>query len=184
MKKFFTLLFLLSITTITFAQTTDSDASSVLDKRHEVRLGAVKMLAGPIFESSYEYVIDRNKGFGATLLLNLDKSNKYLEDFSITPYYRMYFQKTQEYGAKGFFVEGFSSFFTGSYDDYNTLIGGETIVKEKDFFDVSLGLALGKKWINSTGFVFEARIGAGRNLLGNSNVDALFKGDLSIGYRF
>jgi len=163
-------------------QAQDTNDSSVLDKKDEIRLSVIKLLAGPIFETSYERVIDSNQGFGATLLLNLDTKNDYLEDYSITPFYRMYFQTKEDYGAKGFFVEGFASFFGGDNDNAISSIINQT--QDDKFFDVSLGLGLGKKWINTAGFVFEAKFGVGRNLLNESVDDFLIKGDLSIGYRF
>ena len=48
---------------------------------------------------------------------------------------------------------------------------------DENFFDISVGLALGKKWINSAGFVFEIKLGGGRNLLNASEFDAIIKGD-------
>ena len=58
---------------------------------------------------------------------------------------------------------------------------------EKNFhdeFDIAIGLSLGKKWINTSGFVFEFKFGAGRTLLGNADSDVIIKGDFYIGYRF
>ncbi len=152
----------------------------ILNRKHEVRLGIIKLLAGGIIEGSYEYILDSNQGVGVQALINLDQGNDYFENLSLTPYYRMYFQTNEDYGAKGFFVEGFTSFFTSDYevDDINYLENGD------DVFDISIGLATGIKWINTAGFVFEIKLGAGRNLLGNAEFDALFKGDFYIGYRF
>ena len=163
------------------AQETDKGEVDIFDRKHEVRLGAVKLLSGGIFEGSYEYIIDSNQGFGAHALINFDSGNDWLENYSLTPYYRMYFQSNEDYGAKGFFVEGFSSFFLGDFDFEDTITGEDN---NKDVFDISIGLSLGKKWINTSGFVFEAKLGAGRNLLGNADSDVLIKGDFYIGYRF
>ena len=182
------LILLLFTSFVSFSQETDTK-KDIFERKHELRLGAIKMLSGGIFETSYEYIKDSNQGFGATLLVNFDSGNEYLENYSITPFYRMYFQTFEDYGAKGFFVEGFTSFFGGdNEDDYyfepDFAGGSSTYIEGDKFFDISIGLALGKKWINSAGFVFEIKAGAGRNLLGNSDYDALFKGDLYIGYRF
>jgi hypothetical protein len=165
---------------ISFSQ--ENEKLDIMNRKHELKLGAVKLLAGGIFEITYEYIQDKNRGFGASLLVNFDKGNDYIENYSITPFYRMYFQTYEDYGAKGFFVEGFTSFFSGDYID--TYFLDDSITRGENFFDISVGIALGKKWINTSGFVFEFKVGAGRNLLGNSEFDALFKGDLSIGYRF
>ena len=181
MKNFFYIILVFSFCFNVQAQQENSEESNnVLTRKHEVRLGALKLLAGGIFEGSYEYVIDSNQSFGAHLLVNFDQGNEYFENHSITPYYRMYFQTREDYGAKGFFVEGFVSFFLTDYDLFDT----SGMIDSNDVFDTSIGLTLGKKWINTAGFVFEIRLGAGRNLLNEANFDALFKGDFSIGYRF
>lgn len=161
------------------------EQKSIFERKNEIKLGAIKMLSGTIMETSYERIISNNAGYGGSILINFAPSNEYIENFSITPFYRMYFQTYEDYGAKGFFVEGFSSFFTGkNYDldyHYNTGYDDE---KTENFFDISIGIALGKKWINSSGFIFEIKAGAGRNLLDEAEYQALFKGDFYIGYRF
>lgn len=190
MKKYLLMSFVaFAIVNNAIAQETKTEeAITITDKKHEVRLGAIKLLAGPIFEGVYEYVQDSNRGFGAAILLNLNSDNEYPENYSITPFYRMYFQTKEDYGAKGFFVEGFTSFFGGKnyLDEYLELQDTSIrfIEREESFFDISIGLALGKKWLNSAGFIFEIKLGGGRNLLNASEFEALVKGDFYIGYRF
>lgn len=181
MKKSILAILLFSIGFTLNAQNNANEAKGIFDRKHEVRLGAAKLLAGGILEASYEYVFDSNQGFGAHALINFDSGNDYIENYSLTPYYRMYFQTNEDYGAKGFFVEGFTSFFTSDFNLEDSFFGENN---NKDVFDISIGLALGKKWINTAGFVFEFKLGAGRNLLGNADSDAIFKGDFYIGYRF
>ncbi|OZV70633.1 hypothetical protein [Winogradskyella aurantia] len=180
MKNTF-LAFLLSISSIVaIAQDQAEESISIFDRKHEVRLGSIKLLSGFIFEGAYEYIINSNQGIGAYALINLDKSNDWFENYSLTPYYRMYFQTNEDYGAKGFFIEGFGSFFLTDFDLEDAINNSDN----EEVFDISIGLALGKKWINTSGFVFEIKIGAGRNLLGNADFDAMIKGDFYIGYRF
>lgn len=155
--------------------------TSIFERKHELRLGAVKLLSGGILETSYEYILDKNQGLGAYLLINFYKNNDWFENYSLTPYYRMYFQTNEDYGAKGFFVEGFTSFFLSDFELMNTI---ENEDSDSEAFDIAIGLSLGKKWINTAGFVFEIKIGAGRNMLNNVNFDAIIKGDFYIGYRF
>ena len=176
MKKYF-FITLMACAGISNAQ---NEATSIFDRKHEVKIGAIKLLAGPILEGTYEYIHNRDFTYGVSLLANLDGGNNYYEDFSITPFARFYFQETKEFGAKGFFVEGFAKYSVGR----NTT---------DDFFDeesekysaAALGISVGKKWINRTGFVFEVLFGIGRTL-GNSDSapDAIIRGDLNIGYRF
>ncbi|AWA29308.1 DUF3575 domain-containing protein [Flavobacterium magnum] len=175
MKKIITLL-LLATTTI-YAQDQRPD---IFDRKHEVKLGAIKLLAGPILEGTYEYIQNRDFTFGVSVLGNLDSKNDYYEDFSVTPFARFYFQETKEFGAKGFFVEGFAKYSSGrnTTDDW--------LDEESEKYSAAaLGISLGKKWINRTGFVFEILGGIGRTL-GNSDAapDVIFRGDLNLGYRF
>lgn len=176
MKLFFLPVLLFFAIQLSIAQP-QTESKSIFEKRREVKMEVIKLLSVPIIETTYEFVHDRNKGYGAYLLVNLDQSKDYNETFSLTPFFRMYFSRDEQYGAKGFFVEAFSSFFTGPSSRNG-------LGKDKNAFDVSLGFSLGQKWINSSGFVFEYRFGIGRNLLGNTREDFLAKGGLCVGYRF
>jgi hypothetical protein len=181
MKKITFLLLLLSAT-VMLAQETKT---SVFSKKNEIKIGGIKLLSGPILEGTYEYIHSNDFTYGSSVLLDLDQSNNYAEDFSITPFARFYFQETKEYGAQGFFVEGFAKYVNGKRSvGYLDDLFNYYETKEK--FDAgALGLSLGKKWINRSGFVFEILVGAGRTL-GNQDIvpDAFFRGDLFVGYRF
>jgi hypothetical protein len=176
------LLFVLPLLIAFVCQGQEKKTKDFDSKKHEIKFGGIKMLAGPIFEGTYEYIYSKDFTFGSSLLLNLQSDNSYTEDFSITPFARFYFQETQEYGAKGFFVEGFAKYVSGKNDVYYSGIYG---YKPEKFTAGALGISLGKKWVNRSGFVLELLAGAGRTL-GNSKVapDAFFRGDINIGYRF
>lgn len=172
-----------------FSQEAEQETVSAISKKHEVKFGAIKMLAGTIFEGTYEYVHSKDFSYGSSILVNLDKDSNYGENFSVTPFGRFYFQESKEYGANGFFVEGFGKYVAGktyqnvnSYDQYGNYSYTEV---NKKFSAGSLGIALGKKWINNTGFVLEILGGVGRTIGGNDiTPDFVFRGDLNIGYRF
>lgn len=162
-----------------------TDKQLALNKKHEIKIGGIKLLSGTILEGTYEYIHSKDFTYGSSILVNMDTANDYDEDFSITPFARFYFQETKEYGAQGFFVEGFAKYVNGkrSIWHYDALYN---YYETKETFDASaLGLSLGKKWINRSGFVFEILVGAGRTLGNQDNVpDAFFRGDLFVGYRF
>jgi hypothetical protein len=175
MKK---LLFVLPLLIAFVCHSQEKKTKNFDSKKHEIKFGAIKMLAVPIFEGTYEYIYSKDFTFGGSLLMNLQSDKNYPENFSITPFARFYFQETQEYGAKGFFVEGFAKYSSGRNNpNYYS--------KYYDYSAGALGLSLGKKYINRSGFVLELLAGAGR-VLGNSEVapDAIFRGDINIGYRF
>ena len=181
MKKLL-LLFCFSFSIAGFCQETNVEKpkeSSIFNRKHELKVGAVKLLVGPIFEATYEYIHSKNFTYGSSILINLEKNSDYPEDFSITPFARFYFQETKEYGAKGFFVEGFGKYVTGRW---NTDVFSS---EENKYSAAALGICLGKKWINSSGFSFEILLGGGRILGGGDNKpDGVFRGDLNLGYRF
>ncbi len=177
MKKIPTIIVVLFCVQFSMAQTTIESSKDISERRHELKLETIKLMAVPALELNYEYIKDVNQGFGAILLLNFDKKN-YNEKLSLTPYFRFYFNTNQEYGAKGFFVKAFSSFYSGRESEYYDNDDRE------GFFDIALGFGAGQKLINKSGFVFEYFIGAGRNLLGNSDETMMAKFGVNVGYRF
>ena len=166
--------------------------NSLIAKKHELKIGAIKLLAGPILDISYERIHSESFTYGISLLGNLaGNDNYYDEDFSVTPFARMYFTEPKYYGAKGFFVEGFAKFITGSAytgytEEYVDNNGNYFYMDKRDNYTAgAAGIALGWKWINKAGFVFEILAGGGRNFGGNSYTpDATFRGDFNLGYRF
>ena len=91
------------------------DKSSVFKRKHELKVGAIHLLGGPILEGTYEYIYSKDFTYGTSVLVSLDSKNYYDEEFSVTPFARFYFQETIEYGAQGFFVEGFAKYLSGKY---------------------------------------------------------------------
>jgi hypothetical protein len=182
MKKIL-ILFMTLNTLIVFSQEIKNKNSKILSERkHEIKIGAIKLLAGPIFEGTYEYIYSKDFTFGSSVLVDLQNENAWDENLSLTPFARFYFQESKEYGAKGFFVEGFAKLAIGKNELYKEIYSNYDSEK---FTTGALGLSLGKKWINHSGFVFESLIGFGRSI-GNTNnaPDVFIRGDLSIGYRF
>jgi hypothetical protein len=181
MKKIIVSIALIS-SVLAFGQATNEKKSTGLsDRKHEIKVGAIKLLAGPVFEGTYEYIYSKDFTFGSSVLIDLQQENVWDENFSITPFARFYFQETKEYGAKGFFAEGFLKIATGENELYEELFSDNS----KSFTAAALGLSVGRKWVNHSGFVFETLIGFGRTL-GNSvhAPDVFFRGDVSLGYRF
>lgn len=172
---------LTTTTTTTTTISSETNKPSLFIKKHEIKAGGIKLLAGPIFEGTYEYIYSKDFTYGSSILINLNSKDYYNEEFSLTPFARFYFQETKEYGARGFFVEGFAKYFSGRYAKNNFNLNENS----PKFNSTALGLSLGKKWINSTGFVLEILAGFGRTLGSNETQPAaVFRGDLNIGYRF
>ena len=188
MKSIITLLFV-CITAFSFAQdkedtqSTDSITKANYEKIHEIRLGTIKLLAGGFLDVSYEYINSQTSGYGISLIANFEDDIDY-EKFGLIPYYRFYFGKNPEFKGRGFFVEAFSYFHIGEEDDFYFSQQGNEVIEDDSFFDVAPGFAVGSKWINSSGFVFQLKLGVGRNLLGNNPNEFIATGDFYVGYRF
>ena len=58
------------------------------------------------------------------------------------------------------------------------------VVVDEDFTDLAIGLSAGFKAVSIRGFVAEVYLGIGRDLLGNSDLELVTRGGISLGYRF
>lgn len=176
MKKI-TLLFLL-IHITAFGQENLSETDSIIkpfNKNHEIKLGVIKALAGPILDIEYEYNLNRSSSFGGNLGLNFNQD--YIYDISLSSFYRMYFTESKEYGTKGFFAQAFLGYYAGESDVFG--------FEDEKFNTIALGFGVGKKWTNKKGFIFQLGFGVGRTLFGNrATPEFIVQGDAYIGYRF
>ena len=132
-------------------------------KRHSLSLDVIAGLVFPAFNPRYEYVLNKHSGIGADLNINFDDENgsQILEKFSFSPYYRQYFFSKEDYGAKGFYGEGFLKFYTYENDTY---FFGDPIINTKAYFETALGVGIGWKWVSNSGFFIDINGGLGRNL--------------------
>ena len=150
-------------------------------EKNEIRLNALDLIVHPALSLSYERLVNESNGYGISLFANFGDDNTTYQNFSVTPYYRFYFLNRKDYGASGLFVEAFTSFSSVDFD------------KNKDAnsnkFQFSMGVALGKKWVNRNGFTFELFAGVGRYFIDNGADDyghpeAHGRFGISIGKRF
>jgi hypothetical protein len=134
-------------------------------KRHSLSLVVIAGLVFPAFNPRYEYILNKYSGIGADLNINFDDENgsQILEIFSFSPYYRQYFFSKEDYGAKGFYGEGFLKFYT--YENETNFFFGDAInTNTETYFETALGVGIGWKWISNSGFLIDINGGLGRNL--------------------
>lgn len=169
MKKI-TLILLLTISSLSYSQT----SKDILDRKHEVKLGILKVLLVKTFDLEYEYLLNSSSSLGTNAIFYGDE---YDSKFSFAPYYRFYFTESKEYGSKGFFGQVITNYYTGKKTTDSNL--------EKSFNAFSLGFGIGKKWVNRIGIIYQIQAGFGRKIIGNS-IAPEFSGnlDISVGYRF
>lgn len=141
--------------------------------KHELRVNMLDLLVSPALHFYYERVVDASNGYGVSVFADLGDNEVSYQNFSVNPYYRFYFFNRKDYGARGLFVEAFSSLASVSFYEL------------EDEFQISLGMSVGRKWVNRNGFTFEAFLGIGRYLLNpNETHEAHGRIGLSLGKRF
>ena len=92
-------------------------------------------------------------GVGASLFIGLDKSKAY--KFGFIPYYRLYFGKNK---ANGFFIEGNTGLVTLEDEYYVDVAHIYKITST----NLTLGAAVGAKYLTRNGFFIEAYLGASK----------------------
>ena len=154
-------------------------------KRHELSLDVTAALAIPALQPRYEYVLGRYSGIGVDVFLALSDDDidfEEIEKFSITPFYRQYFFSKEDYGAKGFYGEGFLKAYTYESGNFNNL-------ENETYFETALGVSVGWKWVSNSGFMIDLSFGIGRNLGFTSEPDeftnaVIPRGGVHFGWRF
>ena len=202
MKKFF--LLFLSATIYINAQNVqkvevvknDNQITDLFEElgSNEFKVDLLDLLASTSFDITYERIKDPYSSFGASIYINLTDDNSsvnWVDQFSLTPFYRFYFFNKKDYGGAGFFAEIFSKFSSMKYDveyyNYNPnpnqpgIDYWETI--EETGFSIALGAGIGQKWINKKGWTFEINFGLGRFLTNDSENDDYSPGRSVTSYR-
>ena len=177
--------------------------------KNEIKLDVIDLLFQPALSLSYERISDSYSSFGGDVFINFNNNSSasWSDRFTISPFYRFYFLNKKDFGGAGFFVELFSKFSFAdhtveyAYGLYNESVSPYYEFVDESYFDIGLGVGLGRKWINKKGITFEIMLGIGRYLLGedgrtedmplgadevfyNNRPEVTFKGGLSIGKRF
>lgn len=171
-----TLVLLLFVNSLLIAQDKEKEEyPQDINKKHEVKINALTLLAAKWIDVSYERLIDEESSFGTAVTLNTDSDVSDL-NYAITPYYRRYFSGKF---ARGFFVEGFGMLF--SADDRTFLFDSNN---SEDVTGLAVGIAVGGKFVSYKGFTTELILGVGRNFLESRNNEAVGRFGISVGYRF
>ena len=203
MKNLLTLLFIFSLTSysqnnvqqVEVVKTdTQIEEFSKQIGTEEFKLDFLDLLVFPALSVGYEKINDSSTAFGTTLFINLGgEDSDWNDNLAITPYYRFYFLQSEDYGGYGVFAEVFTKFAFGDAEVYNDNFTNNSIFpayENENYFDMALGLAVGRKWINRKGFTLETLLGVGRNLFFDEESDssdrtaASARLNISIGKRF
>ena len=173
-----TAIFLIAISSV-FAQETSL-------KQNELKINMSNLIGFKWLDFGYERILNEESSIGVGTLISLDPTIDGIDEyrtFSITPYYRHFFSNKY---ARGFFVEAFVMLHSGKeeYYGYADFPPYDTIITEEKYTDLAAGISVGGKFVTKRGFIAEIYAGIGRDLLGNSDLEIVGRGGVSIGYRF
>jgi len=165
----------------------EPESVQTTEKQNELKINMSNLIGFKWADFTYERILNEESSLGVSLLFALDRNdNDGLDEyrtFSLTPYYRQFFGNQF---AKGFFVEAFGMLHTGEDEYFIDAItdpfGGN--YESRDYTDFAVGISVGGKFVTKRGFIAEVYAGIGRDLLGNSDIEVVTRGGVSIGYRF
>ncbi|PQB05093.1 hypothetical protein [Aureitalea marina] len=186
MKSIKLFLLLGLITFCSFAQENDNSTSndSAKIRQHEIRVDVLEGLLVPALDINYEYIFSKRSGAGLAVYIALDDLGGDYQQWAIAPYYRQYFFSKEEYGGKGFFVEGLLQVGGGSYEDIYLESSDTFSYQESNWTQFGIGFSFGQKWVSSNGFVAELSLGGGRYFGADNGPEAFFRGGALVGWRF
>ena len=156
------------------------------EKRHSLSLDVIAALGFPAFNPRYEFSLNKYSAIGADLNINFDTGDgtEIIEKFSFSPYYRQYFFSKEDFGAKGFYGEGFLKFYSYKTDLIFLFGNG---ANGQTYFDAAIGVGIGWKWVSDSGFLIDLNGGLGRSLGFSDNSDGrefIGKFGLNFGWQF
>lgn len=189
MKKFKILLlatFLCSLNSIAQEDDETVNLNEINNKKHEIRIDALEGLLLPSLDVSYEYVISKYSGVGASAAYIFDGENTsdFPQKFSFSPYFRQYFFNKKDYGARGFYAEGLLQFATGEGALFEFDEDGD-VESDEDWTEFGVGATLGWKFVSTNGFVVDIHGGGGRYFLNSDFAPGGFvRIGVNVGYRF
>lgn len=148
-------------------------------KRHSVKVDLLDALAVKTLELSYEYYLGGQSAVGVSGLLNFEKRSsdfRYNEKRMLTPYFRHYFSSYRRWNYFG------EIFFGINYGEYRHI--KNNIIRYEMYTDGALGVVAGTKYNSNAGFIIDAHIGLGRNLLTNKSPIIVPRIGVNVGYQF
>ncbi len=181
-KKTFLAVILLFSFFVAKAQNKNDTIVNPYEKKNEVILNLIGTLAGGI-NASYERHLNKKSSLGISIFYVYDNSKEKDMNYSVSPYYRMYFGKKY---TSGFFIEGFGMVMSIDgkkiYDTPEKI----TFIENPNVINFSIGAGLDWKGITKSGFIYGANLGWGKMLFNadKTDHDQVAKFGLNLGYRF
>ena len=163
--------------------------------KHEASLDILDLLAFGVLDVSYEHLLNDyssisleifNKLFNKNDREDVDLSQTYSKDFSLTGKFKYFWEEKQ---AQGFYAMALISFSHGKEGHDVTRTNSETGELETvevpiEFSDLAPGVGVGYKYVTNPGFLIDGSAAVGRNLFHGYSPGFTFLSNVSIGFRF
>ena len=164
--------------------------------KSEVHLNVLNLLVFGALDVGYERLITDHASAGVEIFSkvfnknegeDIDLSNVYAKDFSITGKFKYFLQ--EENSAWGYYAEAFGMFSNGNNEkevEIRDATTGElkTIKADLEYTDIALGVGAGGKFVAKQGFLIDVSFGIGRNLFDKNSPDIVLLPSVNLGYRF
>ncbi|SFJ82651.1 DUF3575 domain-containing protein [Myroides guanonis] len=153
------------------------------EKKNELILDLIGPLLSGGINASYERHLNKKSSLGVTLCYIYDNTKETDMNYSISPYYRMYFGKKY---ASGFFVEGFGMVHSTDGKKIYDTVEKLTFTENPSVINLTIGVGLGWRGVAKSGFTYGANLGMGITFLNadKTDHDHVAKFSLNVGYRF
>ena len=160
---------ILIITFICTVSIYSQENKKVVLNKNELKLNIASTLGG-FPEITFEKSLNNETSFGISLGFSLQSNSKDEENsnynFSIIPYYRVYFDEKPN---TGFFIEGNAAIYS------QNPIEGDFFNNEKDGgIGFGLGFSLGKKYTTKGGWIGEFSFGLTRTFINSDKLNLYY----------
>ncbi len=155
------------------------------EKKNELKIDMIRLLAEPSIEIEYERIISSLSSIGGLIKMG-GGADDFSRKFRLGGFYRGYFTQSQEYGTKGFYGELMSGYYLGNEEIYYYDIAPENYPDDPITYNgLEVGFKLGYKWVNRIGFLIQVDLGISRGFFksDNSPENFLLSG-IKLGWRF
>jgi hypothetical protein len=191
MKKFLLLFLLICVHFVQAQHNAEKNDTLILSNKNEIRLDIGKLLFTPRLKVAYERFLNKDFSTGISVIYYGDNYGDNFFDisnaqkkFEIEPFARYSISKNVK---RFFYVETFSSIWTGNYKEIKRLSDGEYAFYDwtnSNFTNVAVGAAIGYKFYVNNHFCMDFNFGLSSYVYSKIETEPLPKFGINLGYRF
>lgn len=191
MKKYLLLFLLLYVRLLQAQHNSVKNDTLILSNKNEIRLDIGKLLFTSRLKVAYERFLNKDFSTGISAVYFGDNYGDNIFDistaekkFEIEPFVRYSISKNVQ---RFFYVETFSSIWTGNYKEIKRLSDGEYAFYDwtkSNFTNVTVGVAIGYKYYVKQHFCMDFNFGLSSFVYSKRETEPLPKIGINLGYRF